>query len=144
MPLAWSSAAWNGAGSIVASTWPLRTIWPSVKFTALIWPVTREITETVASGVTVPSAATVIGTSPVVALAMPTVIDPARNREAPDCPLPPTHRVSRIATPMAMRDHHGDADQRAPRAHENQARRGRGRGDGTAGGWMVWLIRSPS
>jgi hypothetical protein len=102
VPSAWSSAAWNGAGSICANTSPWRTSWPSVNRTAFSWPVTREITETVASGVTVPSAVTVIGTSPSVAVAVPTVmVGRLRPPAAPLALAPPAHRARSSPIPIA-------------------------------------------
>jgi len=56
------SAASNGRESSLNSTSPLRTSWPSLKFTATICPSTRALTATLASGSTLPMACTVTGT----------------------------------------------------------------------------------
>ncbi len=72
LALAWSRAAWNGRGSISASTSPFFTIWPSVKWKLITGPLTCGRTVTVASGVTVPSALSVIGIGPWATLATPT------------------------------------------------------------------------
>src|SRR6185437_11998849 len=62
----------SGRGSISASTSPFFTIWPSMKLNFTTGPLTCGRTVTVASGVTVPSALSVIGIWPWVTLAMPT------------------------------------------------------------------------
>ena len=47
LALAWSSAAWNGRGSISTSVSPSLTNWPSLNAILLIWPSTRVRTSTV-------------------------------------------------------------------------------------------------
>ena len=108
---------------MIASTSPRRTIWPSVKRTCCSSPVTREITETVASGVTVPSAVTVIGTSPKRRLRGPDgdVGRPPRPNGLAGW-LPAAHFDSRKPTPTATADHDNDSKQGAPGAATSGAR----------------------
>src|SRR6266478_5716416 len=55
LALAWSSAAWNRRGSILASTSPFLTCWPSVNSTSCSLPSTWEWIPTVNDACTVPS-----------------------------------------------------------------------------------------
>ena len=59
---------------MIASTSPLRTVWPSRKRISMIVPATCGLTTEVAVGVTVPSASIVTGRSAAAALAVPTVV----------------------------------------------------------------------
>jgi hypothetical protein len=60
------------------------TIWPSLNSTLMSWPVICVFTFTVWSGTTVPSARITTGTSPLVAVAIPTGVGaPAPNLPAP-------------------------------------------------------------
>ena len=101
---------------------------------------------TVASGVTVPSAVTVIGTSPMRRLGDADGDRSGADRDAPDCRLPPTHLVSRIATPTAIAITTTMPISVRPERHENHERhaRARARARRRAGGGLDGLAHPVS
>ena len=89
-PTACCSASSNWRGSMVASSSPLRTVWPSLNNTCCSTPETCGRTRTVACGTTVPSASSTTGMSMRSAVATPTVVaGPPRPPPGPPAPPPP-------------------------------------------------------
>ena len=69
-----SAGGWprSGRGSMVNSSWPCLTSWPSAKCTRTIWPATCDFTPTVVYACTVPTVMTCRGTSFCSAVPAPT------------------------------------------------------------------------